>query len=180
MSQDKPAVAVVPIAAEHVEGVWEALDAVAREGRYLASERAPPIEASRAFVANNIEQGYPHFVAIAGDLVVGWCDVVGTRRQSRIHCGTLGMGLLPDWRGQGIGRRLIDAAVAAAWRRGFKRIELTVYASNAAALRLYGSVGFVEEGRLRAAAYIDDAFVDVIPMALLAPAMLGEGPAPKG
>ena len=36
-------IAVVPIAIEHVEGVWRALDVVAREGRYLATERAPAL-----------------------------------------------------------------------------------------------------------------------------------------
>jgi len=168
-------VTVVPIALEHVEGVWQALDSVAREGRWLASERAPAIEASRAFVANNIEQGYPHLVALAGAAVIGWCDVVGTKRLSRQHCGTLGMGLLPQWRGRGIGRRLIDVTLAAGWAHGFKRIELSVYANNAAALRLYRAVGFVAEGCQRKAAWIEGAYVDVIPMALLAPDMLGEG-----
>ena len=113
-------------------------------------------------------------MALDGARVIGWCDVVGTKRLTRAHCGTLGMGVLPEWRGRGIGRRLIEAAIAAGWQHGYQRIELSVYATNEIAWRLYRSLGFVEEGRQRAAARIDGAYVDVIPMALLAPGMLPE------
>ena len=85
---------------------------------------------------------------------------------------TLGMGLLPPWRGQGIGRRLIETAIAAAWRQGFQRIELTVNEGNERALRLYRSVGFVVEGRFRQAVRFGEAYLDLIWMALLAKGML--------
>jgi GNAT superfamily N-acetyltransferase len=130
------AVTIAPAAEEHVESLWRALDAVAREGRWLALLQAPPLEASRALVASNLAKGYPQFVALDGARVVGWCDIVGNERAIKAHCGTLGMGLLPAWRGQGIGRRLIEAAIAAAWQRGFLRIELTVNAGNERALGL--------------------------------------------
>jgi RimJ/RimL family protein N-acetyltransferase len=134
--------------------------------------QSPPIEATHAFVAGNLAKGNPHFVVLEGGQVIGWCDIVRQERETRAHCGTLGMGLLPAWRGQGIGRRLIEAAIGAAWDRSFRRIELTVNADNEPALRLYRSVGFREEGLLRKAARVGEAYVDVIPMALLAPAML--------
>ena len=112
-------------------------------------------------------------MALGDATVIGWCDIVGNERESKAHCGTLGMGLLPAWRGQGIGRRLLGAALAAAWRRGFKRIELTVNTGNERALRLYRSAGSVAEGLFRRGARLGAGYVDVIPMALLAPDMLG-------
>jgi ribosomal protein S18 acetylase RimI-like enzyme len=165
---------IVPIAIEHIPGFWRAVDLVAREGRYLALLQSPPIAATEAFVAGNLAKGNPHFVVLEAGEVVGWCDIVRHERETRAHCGTLGMGLLPAQRGRGIGRRLIETAVAAAWERGFKRIELTVNEGNERALRLYRSVGFVIEGRGRRAARFGQSYLDVFAMARLAPDMLGE------
>ncbi|WP_315757465.1 MULTISPECIES: GNAT family N-acetyltransferase [unclassified Bradyrhizobium] len=43
-----------------------------------------------------------------------------------VHCGTLGIGLLPAHRGRGIGRALIRRTMDAALAVGLTRIELTV------------------------------------------------------
>jgi ribosomal-protein-alanine N-acetyltransferase len=53
----------------------------------------------------------------------------------------------PAWRGNGEGRRLIDAVVESARGRGARRLFLEVRASNMAALSLYQSAGFRPEGR---------------------------------
>jgi hypothetical protein len=67
---------IVPIAQGHIDGFHRALDIVARERRYLAFLEAPPIEATRTFVLDNIKRGYPQFVAVSSNgEVVGWCDV---------------------------------------------------------------------------------------------------------
>ena len=52
------------------------------------------------------------------------------------------MGVRREHRGRGIGRRLIERAIAAAWDQGLERIELEVLASNTPAISLYESVGF--------------------------------------
>jgi len=45
-----------------------------------------------------------------------------------------------------------------------KRLELSVYTDNEAAVRLYQNHGFVMEGTSRADAYRDGRFVDVFNM----------------
>lgn len=45
------------------------------------------------------------------------------------------MGLLPGYRGRGLDRRLIEAAIEAAREAGMIRIELGVHADNARAIR---------------------------------------------
>jgi GNAT superfamily N-acetyltransferase len=47
-----------------------------------------------------------------------------------------------DLRGQGVGGQLVDAFVEWAKGRGAARLNVTAYAENAAALRLYESRGF--------------------------------------
>lgn len=48
----------------------------------------------------------------------------------------------PDWRGGGIGERLLHTAVEAARAAGYKRITLLTGAENERAIRFYGRAGF--------------------------------------
>jgi RimJ/RimL family protein N-acetyltransferase len=152
---------------DQVAGYRRALDVVARERKYLTMLEAQSEADTLRFVKSNLESRNPMLVALAGREVVGWCDVRREFFPSRAHRGTLGMGLLPEWRGRGLGRRLLEATLAEARRSGFKRIELDVYADNERAIALYEKAGFVREGLLRDASLIDGAFRDAILMAIV-------------
>lgn len=78
----------------------------------------------------------------------------------------LGLGIAPDWRGMGVGRRFLDHAVDEARAAGVRRLQLATVADNVPAVRLFRAAGFREEGRLSQAAEIDGAFVDVLVMAM--------------
>ena len=56
------------------------------------------------------------------------------------------MGILPEFRGKGIGSRLVEAALDKAWEFGLEKVELEVYTINEPAIALYRKHGFVEEG----------------------------------
>jgi RimJ/RimL family protein N-acetyltransferase len=157
------------IRVNETEAFRAAIDAVARERKYLALLEAPPIEQVRAFVKRNVELGYPQIIALMDDVVVGWCNVPPASRAVSAHVGDLFMGLLAEWRGQGIGERLLRHAMRAADLFGFQRVELGVFATNAAAAALYRKVGFVEEGIKRKAILIDGIYHDEIIMARLKP-----------
>jgi RimJ/RimL family protein N-acetyltransferase len=157
---------IVPIAAEHIEGFHEALDVVARERKYLSMLEAPPVERTRQFVLDNIAKGDTHLVAIAACQVVGWCDIRRNDRRIYAHGGVLGMGLLPTFRGQGLGKRLLLAAMDQAWKT-FVRIELTVHADNDRAIALYARAGFKREGEMQDAALIDGRYKNVLMMAVV-------------
>jgi GNAT superfamily N-acetyltransferase len=76
--------------------------------KYLAFLEAPPLKEVTRFVLGNIERGYPQFVVLSDSTVAGWGDVIPNRtRVIYSHCGTLGIGLLPEFRGRGIGRQLM-------------------------------------------------------------------------
>lgn len=160
-------VEIVPIAQDHIESFHRALDFVARERRYLSFLEAPPLESVRDFILNNISHGYPQLVAVSAGQVVGWCDVVPKPRPIYAHGGVLGMGLLPEFRGRGLGDRLIRQTLAAARAFGLTRIELSVRESNAGAIALYNRVGFEIEGLERNATRVDGVYENVISMAIL-------------
>ncbi|AQQ48511.1 MULTISPECIES: hypothetical protein [Burkholderia] len=53
-----------PTAETHFDGLWTAIDTVARERLYLAFFQAPPREASYAFYRNIIENDLCQLVAV--------------------------------------------------------------------------------------------------------------------
>jgi ribosomal protein S18 acetylase RimI-like enzyme len=161
------AVDIVPIAESHIDGFHRTLDFVARERRYLSFLEGPPPEGARAFVLDHIKRGHPQFVAISAGEVVGWCDVLPKERPIYAHVGVLGMGLLPPFRGQGVGTALIRRTLAAARAFGFHRVELTVRENNTRAIELYNKIGFETEGVQRHAVEVDGAYENLIFMAIL-------------
>lgn len=152
---------------EDIGSFHAAIDEVAREARYLALLEAPPLELATAFVRRNIEKGYPQLVALTDREVVGWCNIPPAAREVMAHVGDLFMGLLPPWRGQGLGERLLRESLAAADDFGYLRVELGVFASNTRAAALYRKAGFIEEGIKRRAILIHGVFHDEIIMARL-------------
>lgn len=159
---------IVPTEERHFESLHQALDVVAREKKYLAQTQAPPWERSLAFYRDVLAQGFPHVVAVdSGDKVVGWCDVSPVFGHSRAHIGILGIALLPEARGRGLGTQLLQAAIDRSWARGLTRIELSVRADNLNAKALYERLGFEHEGLARRASLIDGVYHDAFRMALL-------------
>ena len=161
------AVDIVPIEEKHIEGFHRALDFVARERRYLAFLEAPSPENMRTFVLDNIKHGRPEFVVVSAGEVVGWCDILPKDRPTYAHGGVLGMGLLPPFRGQGIGADLIQRSLDGARTFGLHRVELTVRENNTSAVKLYKNVGFEVEGLLRDAVQVDGVYENVILMSVL-------------
>ena len=106
-------------------------------------------------------------VALSAGEVVGWCDVIPKPRPIYAHGGVLGMGLLPQFRRQGIGERLIRQSLAAAQAFGLHRIELTVREDNSNAIALYKKVGFAIEGVQRNVVQLDGEYENLILMAVL-------------
>lgn len=157
---------IIPIREEYIEGFHACFDAVARERTYLARVEAPPIDSVRAFVQRIIAGGVPQFVALEGDTVIGWCDVIPNSIEGFTHVGRLGMGVQKDYRGKGIGEKLARATIGKAKKKGLEKVVLSVFASNLAAIKLYEKIGFKVEGVKKKARKIDDNYDDMIEMAL--------------
>jgi RimJ/RimL family protein N-acetyltransferase len=107
-------------------------------------------------------------VAESAGKIVGIINCRGSKRKAIRYAVTLGMSVGQDWRGQGIGGRLMARAIEWARRAGsIKRIELAVFERNTIAIRLYQKFGFEIEGRRRKAVFRDEQYLNGLIMALL-------------
>lgn len=107
-------------------------------------------------------------VAVLDGVPVGYlCLGHPTPLPENAHVSAIeGFTVAPAWRRRGVGRALLDAAVAEARHRGSHKISLRVLATNARARRVYARAGFTVEGVLRGEFVIDGRPVDDVLMAM--------------
>ena len=112
--------------------------------------------------------GSHRLVAEFDGRVVGLLGLHMDRVPRRRHCASIGMAVHDAFQGQGVGNALMAAMVDLAdnWLN-VRRIELTVYTDNPAAVHLYEKFGFVIEGTHRDYAFRNGVYVDAYAMARL-------------
>jgi putative acetyltransferase len=126
--------------------------------------------------------GSPELLLVAEDdgHLVGNAGLhpVGTPLRRR-HAMMLGISVIGSAQGRGVGGELMQALTDYAdnWAQVL-RIELTVFADNERAIRLYKRHGFEVEGRHRGYALRAGVYADVLAMARLHPRPPGWHPAP--
>ncbi|WP_199613638.1 GNAT family N-acetyltransferase [Paenibacillus alkalitolerans] len=100
--------------------------------------------------------------------IIGLLDFQGARKNKMAHVGSFGLSVRSGYRGRGIGRVLINNLIE--WvnqREQIEKICLEVFSNNAAAIKLYKSVGFIEEGRQARQIRLEDGrYLDLIQMGL--------------
>lgn len=157
---------VRPIQETDFPGFHAAINSVCRERKFLARVKAPSLDKAHRLIVSNLKSQHPQFVAENGSRIVGWCDVVrGQVSTGRAHVGRLGMGVIKEFRSQGIGLRLLGASIAATREVGLEKIELAVYSSNTSAIALYHKLGFHVEGTKKDGRLVDGIYEDIILMA---------------
>jgi RimJ/RimL family protein N-acetyltransferase len=144
----------------------DAVNAVAAEKWYIATVDGFSLEQTHAYLQSIVEGSLPQVLAVAGDEVVGFCDILPNAAKGFTHVGRLGMGVRFKWRRQGIGRRMLDACLSLARSAGIEKIELEVFSDNAGAVRLYESFGFKHEGLKVRGRKLEGRYQDVKLMAL--------------
>jgi phosphinothricin acetyltransferase len=90
----------------------------------------------------------PFIVAVeTGGRVVGWARVSAySDRCVYEGVGEHGVYVDPDTRGQGVGRRLLEALAAAAEAAGYYKLTSRVFTTNGASLAVHRAAGFYEVG----------------------------------
>jgi phosphinothricin acetyltransferase len=122
---------------------------------------------------------FPMLVAEENGRVVGWA-ATGSYRPRACYAGILEVSVYLDRgaRGRGIGRRLLEAIIAAARDRGCWKLVSRVFPFNVASRSLCRSCGFREVGTYEKHANLDGRWLDVIIVERLIPENQPDGRVP--
>jgi phosphinothricin acetyltransferase len=100
-----------------------------------------------------------------GAEVIGWGSLNRFNpRAAYDHVADFSVYVRRETRGQGVGRRILDALVERARANGFHKMVLSALARNGAGVALYQSAGFSRVGIYREMGRLDDEWVDVLLM----------------
>ena len=139
------------------------------EGRWiLATESWRSVSNERRYLKTVLR--HPDatvIVAVDGDDVVGRLSLSRDSHPASHHVADLGLMVAEGHRRQGIGKQLLEEAIAWARSVGVRKIELHVFPWNEPALRLYESFGFEREGYRKQHYARGDELVDAILMAFV-------------
>jgi ribosomal protein S18 acetylase RimI-like enzyme len=106
-------------------------------------------EDEAAFIEMQLQHPQSFLVcAFRGDEVLGSAGLRGAPAQMNAHTGELGIGVLEEARGLGLGKALLDRVLAFGAANGITNVHLRVRASNEPAIRLYERTGFKRIGTL--------------------------------
>ena len=150
---------------KYFKSFHETLSVVAKELIYVEMIEAPPLEKLSSFQSSLISQNGPVYYAINDDKVIGWCDVSPEKNPRLSHRGSLGMGILAEFRGQGIGGELLSSVLKHSKQFGLEKVELHVYTTNTAGIALYKKFSFEQEGLIKKYRKLDDQYFDCLVMA---------------
>ncbi len=161
---------VVPADAEALREYAERLFAEELPG--LWRRPAPTLEEEHEFIAS-YGSGSLLAAALLGRSVVGLAGILRRPMPQEAHVGTVGISVVCEHRGRGVGSALLEYLITHAPARGMTRIEIEAFANNPRAVALYERMGFEREGVRRGAVTVGGEYVDVI--------CLGRGPdVPRG
>ncbi len=136
---------VRPATSDDCEALARGMKVVADEGRWLATGRSVRVEELELRFRAAVQKSHQLFALLADEEIVG---ALGLHPSGTDGVLSLGMWILPGGRGQGGGRLLMEAALAAR-PASVHKIELEVFPDNEAAIGLYEAFGFEREGLRR-------------------------------
>lgn len=132
-------------------------------------EYARTQEEEEAFILAHLESGNQLFIVVEDQgQIVGQITVSANQKVKMRHIGVIGISIKKAYWRKGIGRQLMEKAIAWAHDSGvIRKLNLNVLVSNTGAVALYQDVGFEIEGTLRRDMYLNGVFTDAYEMGML-------------
>ncbi|MFX1466159.1 MAG: GNAT family N-acetyltransferase [Promethearchaeota archaeon] len=146
---------------EDIISLKKMFNKVVREKRFL-----PTLEEIEEIGNEWLDHRYQDFSIVAeiqGELV-GQIQLERLEDDATQHVCEIGIIVDPDYRGIGVGSKLLEKAIQTAKHLGFEKICLSTFHTNSNAISLYKKFGFQEVGRRKKQFKIADEYIDEILM----------------
>lgn len=142
-------------------------EAVFQQDR-IALKPISPIERQfEEWSSNDSPSGCGYSVVTEGNVLVGHVTLWGLSLPTRIATCAIIIG--PDYQNNGYGTEALRLALRIAFEEmNANKVEIQAWDYNERALHVYRELGFVEEGRRRAATFHKGVFHDHVQMGMLA------------
>ena len=107
------------------------------------------LEQERSFLEKSQNDLYNHIIlALDGDRIVGDCSISGSRNARLCHRREIGISVLREYWGMGIGSEFMRQLIDFARKNGVEQISLSVRADNERAKALYRKFNFISCGTI--------------------------------
>jgi ribosomal protein S18 acetylase RimI-like enzyme len=153
-----------------LESIWGNFNEVIDEGMFLptfdkvntAYERRSWYEDlldcnNICVVAEDIENKTPNNI-------IGQCTIESIQWEASTHVGILGIIIRKDYRNIGLGEKIVNHAIEIAKKNGKKKIILSTFDNNQAAILLYEKLGFQKVGCHKKHFLMNNVYIDEINM----------------
>lgn len=161
-------VTIRPARQDDLKGIVRVMREVAEEDAYLTAETVVDLldQEEVVFRYNDVESRM-FFVTTVDDEVVGWMHLHSPNFEKLSHTAELTMGILEEYRGHGIGSRLMEHGLEWAEANGYEKVYQSLPATNQDGVRFLEQHRWVTEAIRRAHFKIDDEYVAEQQMAVM-------------
>ncbi|WP_418281642.1 GNAT family N-acetyltransferase [Halorubrum sp. DTA98] len=149
-----------------LSGLVGVIRQVASDGTYIEAETvADLIDYEEVILRNNEVESRMFFVATVDDQVVGWVHLELPETDKLKHTAKLTVGVLSEYRDQGIGETLLRKGTSWARDHGFEKLYNSVPESNEKAIAFLEGHGWEHDATRKDHYRIDGEYVDEVMMA---------------
>ncbi len=164
-SEDGVDFAVRPARDADLSGLVGVIRQVAAERTYIEAESvADVIDHEETILRHDEVESRMFFVATVEEDVVGWVHLHTPTVEKLSHTARLTLGVLEEYRGQGVGERLLDRGLAWAAEHDRERIYQSAPATNERAIEFLEAQGWEVEAVREDHYRIGEEYVDEVMM----------------
>jgi L-amino acid N-acyltransferase YncA len=146
----------------------DALRSSSSERSYVLMEQyGKDSDAAEKYISEIDRQKNMLFVATAAGKVVGGLAALqadGGKRPHSAHILNVGLHLIENYRGLGIGTRMLEHIIEWARDHGYRKLSANIFTTNKRSLHLFAKAGFSEECIRKKQIRIGREFIDEICM----------------
>ncbi len=151
---------------EDLEALVAAMREALADGTYIVAENfADVIDREHVLLRHNEVQTRVVFLATVADEVAGWVHLDAPEVAKLDHTAEMTVGVVPEYRGHGIGSRLLDRGMRWADEHGYEKVYNSVPSNNERAIDWLEDHGWEVEAVREDHYRIDGEYVDEVMMA---------------